>query len=239
MDGDPSRAHEPSPVNFAHQRHEISVLLVERYKIVRDAVRAVLADDPNLLVVGEAATPQAALALIAELAPHVVLLCLDLPEHAGLGLLRQVKVRHPAVSVIVVSALDDCDAAVTALLDGASGYLVHGCRPALLLHAIHATSAGGLPVDSLLLRRIVGTLPPSASEERSHRAFSYRPEAWSESDRAILRLIAAGKTNREVAQVLSYAEITIKKRLQDIVAKLGATDRTHAAILAVRYGIIE
>jgi DNA-binding NarL/FixJ family response regulator len=141
----------------------------------------------------------------------------------------------------MMSNYEDEGIVVDAVQAGASGYLVKDCSRDLLLHTVLAVASGGILVKASLLQRAFGIAERGSSPPARERPKvpALPVEALTSREESILRLMAEGKTNRAIAETLGFAEVTIKKHVQDIIAKLYASDRTHAAIIAVRLGFID
>ena len=214
-----------------------TVLIVDDHELTRQGLRAMLETDESLQVVGEAGDGLEALRLVAELRPRVVLMDLRMPNLDGLEATRRLKVSHPTTSVIIMTSFEDDTLVVSAIEAGAAGYLVKDVSRELLLHTIGAVSSGGMLVKAPLLRRAIGSLAQAAAEAEPPRRGQVDELSRRESE--VLRLLVEGCTNKEIGKTLGLAEITVKKHVQSIIAKLQASDRTQAAIVALRLGIIK
>ncbi|MEK7873683.1 MAG: response regulator transcription factor [Chloroflexota bacterium] len=218
----------------------IRVLVVDDHPVVREGLLAMLRTDPGIAVVGEAGGGEEAIEKAKQLKPDMVLTDIRMPGMDGIEVTRRIKAASPGVAVIVLTMYDSEMYVVEALRAGAAGYLVKDSSRELLCHAIHAVADGGTLVRSNLLRQAVQGLlggPRKSGDPRvidvgAHGRFTPR-----ELD--VVRMVAQGHTNREIARDLNLAEVTVKKHVQAIMGKLGASDRTHAAVLAVRMGLAE
>jgi DNA-binding NarL/FixJ family response regulator len=162
-----------------------------------------------------------------------------MPGVDGLEATRQIKAAHPEVAIIVMTNYEDEALVVGAVQAGAAGYLLKDASRELVLHAIGAVASGGLLIKASLLRQAFNTLAkvtPVPSAPSTRRKGS---ETLSPREQAILERLAEGWSNREIGNSLGLAEITVKKHVQSIIAKLGASDRTQAAITALRTGLIK
>jgi DNA-binding NarL/FixJ family response regulator len=217
---------------------QVTVLIVDDHTIAREGLRAMLETSPHIRVVGEAHDGNAAVEQVDTPKPKVVLMDYKMPNLDGLEATRRIKAAHPTVSIIMMSSYEDEAIVVDAIQAGVSGYLVKDSSRELLLHTLLAVASGGMLVKASLLKRVLGAAP----QRRSTADPSTMPLAPSEplTDReaAVLKLIAEGMTNRAIADKLGFAEVTVKKDVQEIIAKLYASDRTHAAIIALRLGMI-
>jgi len=207
----------------------IRILIVDDHPVVRDGLRAML-DAPGMQVVGEASSGASAIQRAAELEPDVILMDVRMPDMDGLSASRIIKESHPGISIFVVTSFSSVDYLQRAISSGASGYLLKGMGRDTLVNSVRLVRDGGSVFEATLLRRVLTGIgyDPSASEAMRE---------LSERERAVLRLLAAGQTNREIAEAVGYSVGTIKNTVQAIMEKLGVSDRTQAAVLAVRSGI--
>lgn len=228
---DPARPAQPGS-------DRVRVLVVDDHAIAREGLKAILETDPQVEVVSEAGNGYDALKKVTDAKPDVVLLDVRLPGLSGIEVTRQIKAKYPEIAVVLLSGYNDDALVVEAIQAGAAGFLLKDASEELLLHSIHVAKSGGCVIEASLLRASASQTP--AALERSQRPEPAWPpaEGLTERERAVLRLMAEGYTNKEIAEQLSVAEVTVKKHVQSIMAKLGATDRTHAAILALRLGLI-
>ena len=198
----------------------IQVFLVDDHEIVRRGLVQLLESAPGISVAGEAATAREALRRIAATAPDVAVLDVRLPDSSGIDLCRTVRSRHPEVACLMLTAYDDDEALRTAALAGASGYVLKEVRGASLVDAIRTVAGGGMLQTHEKLRRAATTVAPGASFEPD---LGYR-------ERQVLDLIAEGLTNRQIGERLGIAEKTVKNYVSGLLAKLGMSRRTQAAV---------
>ena len=203
----------------------ITVLLVDDHELVRAGLRAFLELQPDMTVVGEAASGEQALALVAGVRPDIVLLDLVLPGMSGVQTVRRLRLAHPEVKVVVLTSFAGQDSVLPAVRAGVAGYLLKDVGPAELAEALRSVHAGGSPlhptVAATVLRQVTSDVDPLTPRERE-----------------VLRLIARGLSNRLIARELVLSEKTVKTHVSAVLAKLGVADRTQAALLAVRDGVI-
>jgi DNA-binding NarL/FixJ family response regulator len=222
-------------------RGPISVLIADDHTIARKGLRAMLETYPRIEIVGEADDGEAAVVAARALRPRVVLMDVRMPRLDGLAATRIIKAEVPTTTVIVITSHEDPALVVGAVQAGASGYLLKDATADLLSRTVSAVASGGILIDASLLRRALGRVSTEASrnasvaDERSPR--DYQP--LSPRETTALKLLAEGLSNREIGDRMGFAEPTIKKMVQSIIAKLRASDRTHAAIKALRLGLID
>lgn len=217
----------------------LRVLVVDDHPVVREGLRAMLRIDPGIEVVAEAGSGEEAIEQAARLEPDVVLTDIRMPGMSGIEVTQRVKAMRPSTAVIVLTIYDSEMYVVEALRAGAAGYLVKDSSRELLCHTINAVVDGGTMVPSGLLRQAIQGLlqrPRATAEELGDSPVA---ERLTPRELEVLRLVALGQANREIARRLSLAEVTVKKHVQSIIGKLGVSDRTNAAIMAVRLGLVE
>jgi DNA-binding NarL/FixJ family response regulator len=204
----------------------IRVLIVEDHPIVREGVTAVLERERDIDVVGGADTIGEGLRLAEKLRPDVVLLDLKLPDSdAGGGVAR---FAHGGRSIVVFTAYDSDDDVFRAIQGGARGYLLKGSPAAEIAEAIRHVHKG----ESYLSPRIAATLVKGATQPRG------RTGLLSARERGVLRLVAAGQSNRQIAETLSISERTVKFHVTAIFNKLGADNRAQAVAIAAERGLL-
>ena len=204
----------------------ISILIVEDQRIVREGLRAVLEDEPEITIVGEAANGQEAIDLFARLRPDVVLMDLQMPVLDGPEATRRIRELHPEAHILVLTTYATDEFIFKALRGGAKGYLLKDASVDELLGAIRSVHAGQtLLAPTVAARLVVGVSTGG-------------PEALTPREREVLTLMGQGHSNAEIATLLSIAPRTAKVHVQNILSKLGATNRTEAVSLAVRQGLI-
>ena len=210
----------------------ISVLIVDDHAVVREGLRTFLDLQDGLEVVGEATDGVEAVDQARRLAPNVILMDLVMPELDGVGAMRALRTEAPDSRVIVLTSFLDDDRLLPAIQAGAAGYLLKNVAPAELARAIRAANAGEAIIDPSAAARLLGTL--AGGERRATR--DSRRLTRREQD--VLELIVGGRSNKRIALELGISEKTVKAHVTHLLAKLGVADRTQAAILAVREGLV-
>ncbi len=213
---------------------KIRVLVVDDHAMFRDGLRAVLEHQEDMAVVGEAGDADTALVLARQLAPDVILMDLNLPNRSGVEVTREVCGTLPRVRVIALTMYRDDDMIAAAVQAGVSGYVLKDARATDLLQAIRTVAAGGAAVDPMVTSRVL----------EQYRRLSAREDTLSvgfltERELEMLRLLTAGASNRTIAEKLYLSEQTVKNTLSGIYQKLGASNRTEAAAIARRKGLIK
>lgn len=201
------------------------VFLVDDHEIVRRGIAQLIDAESDLEVVGEAGSVHEASRRIAATLPDVAVLDVRLPDGNGIDLCRDIRSAHPGVRCLILTAYDDDEALRSAVLAGASGYVLKDVRSRPLVDAIRRAARGGTIQPPEVMMRAARTLHP----ETAPRAGSIDP-ALSLREGQILGLIAEGMTNREIGERLGIAEKTVKNYVSGLLAKLGMERRTQAAV---------
>jgi DNA-binding NarL/FixJ family response regulator len=210
----------------------IRVLIVDDHAVVREGLRAYLELQDDVEVIGEAADGEEALERSQRLRPDVILMDLLMPKLDGVGAMRRLRALVPESRVIVLTSFLDEDRVLPAIQAGAAGYLLKNAKPAELARAIRAANAGETIIDPTAASRLVHAISNSSSEAARER------ERLTRREREVLELIAGGQSNKRIALALGISEKTVKAHVGHVLAKLGVTDRTQAALLAVREGLV-
>ncbi len=214
------------------------VLLIDDHEMSRRGLAAMLSTADWIEVVGEADGCQHGLAQIERLRPDIVLLDVRMPDMDGLTCLDAIKGLADPVAVVMVTLYNDRRYVLEAIRRGAAGYVLKEASTSEILSTMAAVADGQLAVEPSLLREAL-TAPveePSPAETARARAESF---ALTPRELDVLRLLADGMTNKEIGARLSIAEDTVKKHVQNIIWKLRAADRTQAAIIAYRAGLLD
>lgn len=207
----------------------IRVLLVDDHAVVREGLRAFLELQEGIAVVGEAADGIEAIEGATRLRPDVILMDLVMPELDGVSAMRSLRERLPEARVIVLTSFLDDDKLLPALRAGAAGYLLKNAEPQEVARAIRAATAGQALIDPVVAARLVETLAADDGENQLDRLTPREHE--------VLVLIGRGFPNKLIARELDVSEKTVKTHVGHVLAKLGVSDRTQAAVFAVRSGL--
>jgi two-component system, NarL family, response regulator LiaR len=210
----------------------IRVLIVDDHAVVREGLRTFLQLQDRIEIVGEAADGEAALEQAGRLHPDVILMDLVMPRLDGVSAMRELRARASPSRVIVLTSFLDDDRLMPAIEAGAAGYLLKNAEPAELARAVRAAHAGETLLDPVVAARLVQMIAarPSAVGADSQRL--------TRREQEVLELIARGRSNKRIASELGISEKTVKAHVGHVLAKLGVTDRTQAALLAVQEGLV-
>jgi DNA-binding NarL/FixJ family response regulator len=201
----------------------IRILVVDDHPVVRAGVAGLVGDQPDMKIVGQASNGREAIQRFRDLHPDVVLMDLQMPDMNGLDAMIAIRNEAPEARVIVLTTYVGDAQVVRAIKAGARGYLLKSVLHKELLETIRAVHAG---------RK---TISADASFELAEHAID---EALTPAEVRVLRLIADGNANKQIAEQLSISEETVKGQVRNILSKLGAKDRTHAAMIGLKRGII-
>jgi len=210
----------------------IRVLIVDDHPVVRQGLQSLLSNYPDIQVAGEADTGLSALEQAALLQPDVVLLDIRLPGASGIDVTRQLRRHNPQARIIILTAHEDDEYLIGALQAGAHGYLLKSTSHQTLTEAIRNAHAGLRVLSPNLVDGVLRQFKELARESLVSQS------GLSESELEMLRLLAEGATNKEMAERLYWSEATVKRKIGDILAKLEVSNRAQAVAEAVRRGLI-
>ncbi|HEY3944980.1 MAG TPA: response regulator transcription factor [Solirubrobacteraceae bacterium] len=210
----------------------IRVMLADDHSVVREGLRVFLELQEGIEVVGEAADGEEALAVAQRLRPDVILMDLVMPRLDGVAAMRELRRLLPDTRVIALTSFLDDERLLPAIEAGAAGYLLKDVEPSELARAVRVAKAGEAMLDPAAAARLVdavayGATPAPAARDRLTRR-----------EQEVLELLAAGRSNKRIAFELGISEKTVKAHVGRVLAKLGVSDRTEAAVLAVSEGLV-
>ncbi|TRO59098.1 MULTISPECIES: response regulator transcription factor [Streptomyces] len=211
----------------------VRVLVVDDQRLIRDGIASLLAIRPGIAVVGTAVDGRDAVAKALELGPDVVLMDVRMPEMDGIEAVAVLRGRAPGCRVVMLTTFEDEEYVVQALRAGAHGYLLKDLPAEELAHAVRLAHAGVTQLDSSVARHLTASLPAPTPNSTEPVAAVLSPR---ETD--ILRLVAQGHTNREIAARLYLSEGTVKNHVSRILTRLALRDRTQAALRARDLGLL-
>jgi DNA-binding NarL/FixJ family response regulator len=211
------------------------VIIADDHELARLGLRTMLEPEPDLEVVGEAATGREAVELSRQLQPDLVLMDIRMPDVDGLVATRAIKEEMPRVSILIVTLSEDPDYLLEALRVGAAGYVLKDASRREVVAAVRQVLSGESPLDpklaAQLIRRLAHQTPPKDQ-------LAKHGDELTQRELDVLRLVAEGKTNAEIAQSLFVSVGTVKVHVERIINKLGVSDRTQAAVRAVELGYL-
>ncbi len=208
----------------------IRVLIVDDHFVVRKGVCALLMDAEDIAVVGEAGDGREAVELAERLRPQVILMDLKLPELGGVEAIREILAAQPETAIVVLTASGPEAQVLAAVEAGALGYLAKTAEREELLAAIRRVAQGELCLPTRLTRQVLTHLHSPSSGIVS--------EPLTEREEEVLRLLARGWSNQQIAGKLGIAEITVRTHVSHVLGKLGANNRVQAALYALRAGLV-
>lgn len=216
----------------------VRILIVDDQALFREGLRTLLSVWPDLDVVGEAGDGRAAIEEAAELRPDVVLMDLRMPVLDGVAATRRIVAAHPDCRVIVLTTFDDDEHIFDGLRAGAVGYLLKDVPSKKLVEAIRAAARGESFLQPSVAARVLAEFTRVTSDRSASIGDQSLMEPLSERELEILRIVATGASNKEIAGQLFITEGTVKNHLTNILGKLGVRDRTQAALRAKELGLL-
>ena len=214
----------------------IKVLIVDDHRVVREGIAAILNIVDDIEVLGEAKDGQGAIELARELLPDVVLIDISMPKMDGVTATRAIKHEHPHMGIVALTMYEEEQYIYDMIRAGATGYLLKDTDSSELTKAIRAIYRGESLINPSVASKILSEFS-QLSEGKGRRVRV--DHDLTNRELSVIRLLAEGKTNKEIANVLDLSEKTVKNHVRNIFHKLHAYDRTHAAMLALRKGLIE
>jgi NarL family two-component system response regulator LiaR len=214
------------------ESQKISVLIVDDHPIVRQGLRTLLDLQEDILVVGEAVNGSVAVEMTARLKPDVVLMDLVMPEMDGIAATRQISELHQGTRVIALTSFVEDDKVIPAIQAGAVSFLLKDVSPNDLMEAIRAAFHGEARLHPTIMRKLMNQVAAQPSASQPNAA------DLTEREMEVLRLVAEGLSNREIATRLVISEKTVKTHISSLLSKLGQEDRTRLAIYAIKKGLV-
>jgi len=206
----------------------IRILIADDHAVVRQGLKMFLGLDPEIEILGEAGDGKKAIEMARQLQPDIVLMDLLMPVLGGVEATATIRREMPDVEVIALTSVLEDKSVVDAVRAGAIGYLLKDTESDELIRAIKAAAAGQVQLS-----------PKAAARLMREVRTPDNPETLTDRETDVLRLLAMGQSNKEIAQTLSIGEKTVKTHVSNVLAKLGVTSRTQAALYAVRIGLVE
>ena len=215
------------------------VAIVDDHQLVREGLRDLLEDAPDIEVVGEATNGREALLLCSRLRPDLVLMDVRMPEMDGLAATRELKQRYPGISVMMVTMHENPDYLLEALKAGAAGYVLKDGLRQEVVTAVRRVREGESSLDPELAARLLRRLAAEDHGEARPAGGRLPSDVLTPRELEVLELVQQGRSNREVAEVLYISRGTVKRHIENIMARLGVSDRTQAVVKALQLGILE
>ncbi len=221
---------------MSEHAEKIRVLIVDDHQVVRQGLSTFLGLRPEIVVVGEAADGMAAVEMAGKLEPDIVLMDLVMPELDGIAATRQIRTLHPRTHVIALTSFTEDDKVIPAIQAGAASYLLKDVTPDALVEAILAVHRGEARLHPDIARKLMERV---AQAPRESRETAVPPEGLTTRELEVIRLVARGRSNHEIAQELVISEKTVKTHVSNILGKLNLEDRTQLAIHAIKSGLVQ
>jgi DNA-binding NarL/FixJ family response regulator len=212
----------------------IRVLICDDQDVVREGLRAILGTAPQISVVGAARDGAQAVELFTLHQPDLVLMDLNMPGMNGIQAIREIRQRSPQARILALTTYDADEWVFDAIRAGAAGYLLKDTPRAALIQAIEGTAAGQTFVDPSVAGKLLTHIAGTSIVQNTTIG-----ETLSARERDVLRLLASGLSNTDIAEQLFLSEGTVRNYVSAVFTKLGVTDRTQAAIIALRHGLVE
>ena len=205
------------------------MLIADDHEIVRRGLRMTIMGEPDMRLLGEASDGREAIDLVATTQPDVLLLDIQMPDMDGIAAAQALHLTHPQLIILMLTSFTDDAKLYSALRAGASGYLLKEMSGDDLVAAIRGAARGLPQLHPNIARRLMDRIAPPSDPLTQ----------LTQREQSVLRLIARGLSNKEIGAALDLTEQTVKGYVRDILSKLGVADRTQAALLAVRFGLVQ
>jgi DNA-binding NarL/FixJ family response regulator len=217
------------------------IAIVDDHSLAREGLKDMLADEPDIEVVGEATNGREALLLCSRLRPDLVFMDVRMPEMDGLAATREIKHRYPGISVLIMTMHENPDYLLEALKAGAAGYVLKDALPEEIVEAVRQVRDGDSPLAPTLAARLLRRLATEGEGWRGARTSRRDPyvESLTPRELEVLGLMKLGRTNRQISEDLVISLGTAKNHVEHIIGKLGVSDRTQAVVRALELGLLE
>lgn len=212
------------------------ILIVDDQTVVRAGLAAIAGSDPEIEVVGEGSNGEEAITLVKNLSPDLVLMDLQMPVMNGVQATRRLKREHPPLPILVLTTYAADEWVFDAIRAGAAGYLLKDTRPAELIAAIKGTVAGETFLDPAIAGKV---LRQAINTSNIHPQPTKLTEELTPRELDVLAFVVKGLNNREIGEQLHLATGTVRNHVSEIMGKLGVSDRTQTAVLAVQLGLVD
>ena len=214
----------------------LRILLADDHVLFRKGLAALIAARPGMQVVGEAANGLQAIELARSTSPDIVLLDVNMPICNGLEAVPRIRANAPQARVIMLTVSEEDEDLFTAIKNGAHGYLLKDLEPQLLFDMLEGVKRGEAPIAGLMATKILNEF---RNKENAAAGPEEMPDKLSPREAEVLKLVASGATNREIAESLALTENTVKVHLRNILEKLHLQNRIQATVYAIRHGITD
>jgi two-component system response regulator DegU len=215
---------------------KIRVIIADDHTLLREGLRKILEMEPDIEIVGEAVDGSDVVDKTMELQPDVVLMDVNMPNGGGLGATAIIKEKMPEVNIVVLTIHDDDEYIAELINAGAKGYIPKDVEPARVVEAVRSVYQGNPFIPPNLMNKLLKKLQNKASSDKD--TANQGPDALTQRELEVLQLIVNGKSNREIADTLIISEKTVKNHVTNILRKLDLSDRTQAAVFAIRNGLV-
>jgi len=209
----------------------IKVIIVDDHQLIREGLRKILAFDPEISVVAEAGDGEQAVKLAGEYNPQVILMDINLPLINGVEASKRIKKLYPQIGIVVLTIHDDQQYVAEALKTGLEGYVLKDVGADQLIEAIKIVAKGGSYLDPGIASKVLNSFKQASRRQETEDRLTSR-------EMEVLKLIAGGRSNKEIASELYISEKTVKNHLTNIFRKIEVEDRTQAAVYAIKQGLI-
>ena len=214
---------------------KIRIVIVDDHPLVREGLRKVLELDQDLLVVDEAGDGQGAINMTRSLRPNVVLMDINMPGTNGIEATRVIKRELPSIGVIALTIHDEEEYVLELVRAGVSGYVLKDIPPSKLIETIKTVARGHSVIDSSITNKVLGEI----NRLSRHRRVREDWETLTDREMDVLKLMAQGCSNKEIAKKLTISEKTVKNHITNIFRKLQVDDRTQAVLFAIKHHLVE